>query len=154
MGDAEHYAVVTRIPALLLAIILTACDALPRDVAGTSDRVARTGEVRLGLPGPVSGDARRFAIALARETKARIVTRRSDLETLIGELQDGKLDVVVGPVRADGGLATEVTLAPPLDGSDEGDHPIVVRAAARNGEHRWVMTVERVSRRTAAAAGR
>lgn len=130
-------------------LLLSGCDALPRDVAGTTDRVT-AGTIRVGVDAPLTSEGTRFLDALKAESGATPILRTGSLEALIDELNRGALDVIVAPVRSDALLAGEVALGPPLDGSGEGDKTVAVRALARNGEHRWIMTMERASRRAGA----
>lgn len=133
------------VPLVLLGL-LAGCDALPRDLGGTSERIARERVVRVGLAGPETPAARRFLAALAGETGARIVRRGGSLEPLVEALDREQLDLLIAPVRANSLLAGEIALGPPLDGSRADDRPLAERPAVRNGESRWLMTVERVAR--------
>lgn len=134
---------------LALALAMAGCDAIPRDPKGTSERIAATRILRVGLDGPVGANGERLVKELATVTGAEPALQTGALEAMIHDLDRGALDLIVAPVRADALLASEVALGPPLDGSDAGDRPVAVRALVRNGENRWLMTVERASRRVA-----
>lgn len=135
--------------ALLLVLAGAGCDALPRDVDGTSDRIARSRTIRVGLTEPPSAEATRFLHALSTQMEARIAPVAGSLEPLLEALDHDRVDLVVTPIRADGLLAEAVALTPPLDGSEAGDRPVQWRAAARNGENRWIVMVERAARKGA-----
>ena len=134
---------------LVAALLLTACGSVPRDIEGTSERVAAAHIVRVGLAGPVDGDGERFLRGMAQETGARIVRIPGSLEPLVDDLDHGRIDLLVAPIRSDALIAEELALSPPLDGTEPGDHPVAIRAAARNGENRWIMRIEHVARKVA-----
>lgn len=139
-----------RLSGTLALIVLVGCDTLPRDIDDTSDRVARTRVIRVGMADAPSPEARRFLTDLSVRTKATVQQMPGSLEPLLDALDDDRIDLIVAPVRAEGLLGDAVSLTPPLNGSDEGDQPVQWRAAARNGENRWIMTIERAARGDAA----
>jgi hypothetical protein len=53
---------------------------------------------------------------------------------------------VIGRFQADSPWATDVAFGPPLLKTGTKDGPLELKAAMRNGENRWIMTVERASR--------
>jgi len=61
-------------------------------------------------------------------------------------LDAGELDLVIGRFTADSPWTSEVAFAPALSTTGAEDAPIELKAAMRNGENRWIMTVERASR--------
>ncbi|MDX3901029.1 MAG: hypothetical protein QHC40_11065 [Sphingobium sp.] len=134
-------------PALLL---LGGCHALPRDPDGTSTQIMRSGILRVGLiddPHPFDrGQTAALIARLAQETGAKPQTARGAAEPLLADLDAGRLDLVIGPFAADSPWKTMVALAPPLAASGTDDAPLQWQAAARNGENRWIMTVEQASR--------
>lgn len=133
----------------LAALLLTACGNMPRDVEGTSDRIAAAHVVTVGSAGPVDADGERFLRGMAEATKARIVRVPGSLELLVDALNHDRIDLLVAPIRGDALIVEEVALSPPLDGSKAGDKPVATRAAARNGENRWIMQMEHVARQVA-----
>lgn len=135
---------------LLVAVVfLAGCEPLPRDIEGTSKRIEANRLIRVGTAGPIGAEGSRFLAQLARVRGAEIVRSEQALEPALLALEDGRLDLVVAPFAEDTGWQERVALTPPLDGSEPGDRPAAVRAAARNGENAWVMQVERVSRESA-----
>jgi hypothetical protein len=143
---------------LLFALaLLAACDALPRDPNRTLDHITASRQLRVGWAGPGPGpgagamDSRAAALvaALAEQTAANPRITQGAAEPLIAALARGDLDLVVGLFAKDSPLATEVAFGPPLGRAGSRDAPIEIKAAARNGENRWIMQVESASRRVA-----
>lgn len=134
---------------VLLTIALAGCDAMPRDFGGTTQRIAQSRTIRVGVTGVPDPAGERFLAALAKETGARIVLHAGPLEPLVAALDRDQLDLLLAPVRAEALLAEEVALSPALEGEAAEDRSLATRAAVRNGENRWLMTVERVARRNA-----
>lgn len=130
---------------LPLFLLLAGCG-IPRDIEGTSERIAATRVVRVGWDGGDAATARPFLDRLTGATGARLSFRRAPLEQLVHELDHDRLDVIVVPVRPDAALADEVALTDPLAGPTAEDRPVALRAAVRNGENRWLMTVEQAAR--------
>ncbi|MGF7149178.1 hypothetical protein FHS96_002820 [Sphingomonas zeicaulis] len=149
----------TRVAVLAFLILITGCDALPRDPGGTLKRVETTHRLMVGVAAglPISRNDRpvRLIEALERHTGARAEISRGAAEPLFTALRAGRLDLVIAPVAADSPWATEVAFGPPLAIAGTGDERLELVAAMRNGENRWIMLVERSSRAVApAAAGR
>lgn len=134
---------------LLFALAIAGCDLLPRDTAGTSERIAAGHVVRVGTVTPIGAEGDRFLDAVARDASARIDRRSDSLEPLLVALERGEVDLVVARFARDSDWRRRVALTPPLDGSKDGDRPLAVHAAARNGENRWVMRLERLARANA-----
>ncbi|MET0365017.1 MAG: hypothetical protein ABW169_10220 [Sphingobium sp.] len=80
---------------------------------------------------------------ISRDTQAAIAVRSGAAEPLLADVRDGKLDLVIGPFEKDSSWATDVAFGPPLA---RGAGDIEFKAAARNGENRWIMLVERAAR--------
>lgn len=134
-------------------LLLLACDALPRDPEGTSERIAQSRVIRVGLA-TGGGDFGRAASArlldrLARETGARPQLRAGATEPLFTDLQQARLDVVLAPLSPKSPWATMVALSPPLATRGEGEEKLDQYAVLRNGENRWIMTVEKAARAAA-----
>lgn len=140
---------------LIAAAALGGCDALPRDPDGTSDRV-RAGQVmRVGMvDGVVDREDRAVALVdlVAKAAGARPVASHGPLEPLLLALEQGRLDLVVGPFAHDTPWQARVALAPPLAQAGGEADRFELRAAMKSGENRWIVLVERASR-TVARAG-
>lgn len=130
-------------------LLLSACDMLPRDPAGTSQRIERSSTFTVALADPAIRSDPQVDMLIAeieRRTIAHARWRSGSGESLFQQLDDGSLDLVIGRFTADSPWATDVAFAPALSTSDIGDAQIELKAAMRNGENRWIMTVERASR--------
>ena len=130
-------------------LLLGACDALPRDPAGTSVRVAQMQSFTVALADPTvhgAPEVAKLVHEIERRTGAHARWLPGSGETLFWQLDDGTMDLVIGRFTADSPWATAVAFGPPLSTSGATDTPLKLRAAMRNGENRWIMTVERASR--------
>ncbi|MFW2829767.1 hypothetical protein [Sphingomonas sp. ID0503] len=130
-------------------VLLSACDSLPRDPAGTSDRIARTRTFTVAAVDPsvrAAPEVGALLQAIARTTGARPAWREGTGETVLEALDQGKLDLAIGRFTKSSPWENQIALAPPLATSRTDDAQLELRAAARNGENRWIMTVERASR--------
>lgn len=138
-----------RVGPLLIALALTACDALPRDPHDTLARIEAGHVIRLGMvadPHPLDAVRLRGLVgALEARTGAHAQASTGATEPLLAALRSGNLDLVIGPVTADTPWRTDVALGPPIATRGSGDDRIELRAAMRNGENRWIMAVERAS---------
>ena len=123
---------------------LAGCTDLPKDPEGTLERVRATGVLRVGViadPSP-SPPAGRFLARIAAVTGARPTAMNGSTERLLTELEDGRLDLVIGEMRADSPWSTDVTFILHPD-QDPKAASVVPAAAARNGENGWIMLLER-----------
>lgn len=134
--------------AFLLSLLLTlgACDALPRDASGTTERIERSGTMRVAvLPGtPDAAPALALLRAYAADHRARVVQIAVHGEHAPHWLEDGRLDAVVGhfakasPWMADISLSKAIGRAEPADGKQP-----VLRIARRNGENALILAIDR-----------
>ena len=126
-----------------------ACDALPRDPDGTLLRVAQEQRFTVALAEPTVGRAPEVA-KLVREIERRTGAQARWLpgsgEELLRQLDEGTIDLVISRFTAESPWASDVAFGPELATSGTTDAPLKLRAAMRNGENRWIMTVERASR--------
>jgi ABC-type amino acid transport substrate-binding protein len=138
--------------ALLIAAVLLVggCDSLPADPDGTLDRVRAERLFKVGLiasHAPPPAVARDLLRRLSRATGAEAEVERGAAEALLARLEDGQLDLVLGEFAEKSPWASKVTLTEPLAGAS----PVVLAAAARNGENAWIALVHRESRAVAEA---
>ncbi|MBT2244973.1 hypothetical protein JQK15_15630 [Sphingobium sp. BHU LFT2] len=134
---------------VLPMLLLAACNVLPRDPAGTSTRVAKERAFTVALADPaVNGapEVQRLVHEIERRTGAQVHWRPGTGEGLFAQLDDGTLDLVIGRFQADSPWAMNVAFGPPLLKTGTKEGPLELKAAMRNGENRWIMTVERASR--------
>jgi hypothetical protein len=134
---------------LLLLWSLSACG-IPRDPDGTLDRVRAERSFRVGLI--ASGDRRvgadreqAFLKRVAAATGASPVVTDGAAEPLLLRLEEGDLDLVLGPVSPKSPWMSEVAILRPLGQTIEAPHLLVV-PIARNGENDWIMLLEREAR--------
>lgn len=129
--------------------LLAACDALPRDPEGTSKRILETRQFSVSLTDAAlrgNAAASRLITQLEKQTGARAIVRSGSVEPTLQAATKGQVDLVIGQFRRDSPWRTEIAFGPPLASFGPKDDPIELKAAVRNGENRWLMTVERASR--------
>lgn len=137
----------------LLLALLAGCSDLPRDPDRTSEHIAASRTIRIGM---VPGDTRfadaartRFLEALTTATAARPAFETGATEVLLQQLERGELDLVLTPLDPHSPWVTRVTPGPPLAERGRGERRVQYQAVMRNGENRWIMTVEKASRASA-----
>jgi polar amino acid transport system substrate-binding protein len=139
----------TRIVLAVLVVLSGGCD-LPRDAAGTLDRV-RDHELRVGVEehppwvvmtatGP-AGIEPELVGRLAHGIGARPVYRRGSESELLEALDRRELDLVVGGLREDSPWRGRVALTRPYYVEKDASAGHVFATAA--GENGWLVHVER-----------
>ncbi len=136
---------------ILCSLALSACADYPRDIEATEQHVRSSHIVRVGM---IEGDRRaRHAIAIdeylagvERAVGARRVLTSGTAENLFAALDANELDLVVGEFASDTPWLTEVTIIEPIAERSEGSRSFQLSPVARNGENRWIMTLEKVAR--------
>lgn len=133
----------------LVALFLSSCD-VPRDPELTEQQVRESGVVRLGWVEGTPADPAALA-ALTRILQATDATAQrvtGDSERLLGELKNGKIDLVYGRFAQQSPWAKEVHFGRALGWrAKPPKHEEVPRFAFRQGENGWIMLVERASER-------
>ncbi|HEY9091934.1 hypothetical protein [Parasphingorhabdus sp.] len=127
---------------LMFPLFLPGCDAVPADPEQTLARVKESGQLRVGIvegthPEAIEG----FVQIMESKTGASAEPGRGDAEHLLKKLKNGQLDIVIGPFARKSPWRRQVWLSKALDGGDPADDEPVLRAAARNGENRWIMAI-------------
>lgn len=138
-------------PLILCALLCAAgCGRIPADPEGTLDRVREDRTFRAGLIS--SGERRaagteekKFLDRVAAATGARPILTEGAAEPLLLELEEGGLDLVVGPVGPDSPWKKRVAILRPIGMTIEPPSLLIV-PIARNGENRWIMLLEREAR--------
>ena len=121
-------------------------------MAGTLDAIERNGRMRVGfaaLPGQDREIAGRFVARLEAATGAQAQISSGPAERLLGELEDGDLDLVIGEFRRGSPWVAAVTIVEPLRRRAAGSHVLGLSPVAANGENRWVALLEREVRNSA-----
>lgn len=137
---------------VMCLLVVAGCDSLPQDPGKSSKRIEATGRFSVGLVDP---DLRRdpHLVALVRRLErmsgARAEWRAGSGETLLSEVKRGDVDLAVGRFSEASPWTKELAMGPPLVSSGPPDEPLELKAVMRNGENRWIMTVERASRAVA-----
>jgi len=144
-------AVMNRFFLLATALLVAGCDAIPSDPDGTLDRVRGERLFRVGLIAshtPPPDGAGNLLQRLSRATGAKAAVERGPAEALLTRLEEGDLDLVLGEFAEQSPWAAQVTLSDPILANG----PIVLAAAARNGENAWIALIHREARAVASAA--
>lgn len=139
---------------VLLGMLLSGCDQLPRDIEGTTERVRQERQFRVGLVSDHQqpGDRQKaFVRGVAEATSARPVVERGAAEPLLTRLEEGSLDLVVGRMATKSPWRSKVHFLPELEGKESAKRPVALSAMARNGESEWVALLHREAEEVAAA---
>ncbi|WP_300972926.1 hypothetical protein [Sphingomonas sp. LHG3406-1] len=129
---------------LCAAVALGACSQIPRDPERSFERVRQEGRFRVGvISGSPEGERRGLMLVdeVARTTGARPAIQHGPAEPLLEELEQGRLDLVVGAMAQKSPWRTKVHFLPPL-GPDDGSRPATM-AMTRNGENAWIAMLYR-----------
>ena len=136
--------------ALLFLPVLAGCEGIPKDQAGTLDRVRAERVVRVGLAaGPDGAPAQpgAFVDRLAARTGARPRTETGSLERLLTRLEESELDLVIGEVETKSPWSKQVTLIDPPLATTQAEPELQLAAIARNGENGWIALLHEEARR-------
>ncbi len=133
-------------PLSFLVLALTGCGTLPRDASGTSERIARTHEMRVVVL-PATPDAAP-ALALlddyAASHGAKLTRLSGHGEHALHWLEDGKVDVVVGHFAKSSPWQAGIALSKPIARAEPEDKKQpVLRIARRNGENALILATDR-----------
>lgn len=144
---------------LLLLLAVAACDRIPRDPEGTSERVRAERSFRVGLISSGNhrggrGLERQMIRRVAAATGARPVVSEGASEPLLLALEEGELDLVIGMVSPETPWAERVAILRPLGQTIDGRPRLLLAPIARNGENRWIMLLEREARAVSAGAAK
>jgi hypothetical protein len=133
----------------VLAIAVAGCADFPRDPERTEALVRESKALRLGWVANAAPEPQALEV-LARIEKAagaRIQSKQADSETLLRELEEGKIDLVFGSFAMDSPWAKHVHLGKAIGWRAEPPkHVAAPRFAYRSGENGWIMRVERAAR--------
>lgn len=131
-----------------IAFLLAACDDIPADPGGTTQRVEETGIMKVGF---VAGDEglsivpmELFAARIAEVHDARIEAREGTEGTLLRALEEMQLDLVVGVFPEKSPWKERVKLTSAVARPEPDKETPVLRGAVPLGENRWLLSIERV----------
>lgn len=131
---------------LLFPLSLAGCGTLPRDASGVTERIERSGEMRVAvIPGtPDAAAALTLLRAYAAEHDARLTTVAVHGEHAPHWLEDGKVDVVVGHFAKASPWQAHISLSKPVARAEPKDSKApVLRIGRRNGENALILATDR-----------
>ena len=134
---------------ILALIALAGCADFPRDPERTEALVRKSKAIRLGWvsAAPPEPEGLEALAEIEQATGARIQSKQGDSEALLGELEEGKIDLVYGHFAMDSPWARQVHVGKALGWRAEPPkHVAAPRFAYRNGENGWIMLVEAAAR--------
>lgn len=128
---------------------------IPARPENTLDQVREHGRFRVGLE--AGSNARAPAAAgllrsVGRETGASPQVVDGSAERLLTQLEQGKLELVIGSFEKNSPWQTRVNIGPPLATFQEGQTVFRIAPVMRNGENAWIALVERHVRNLAPQA--
>ena len=132
--------------ALALVLPLAACGNYPRDPNGTLDRVRNSRSFSVGLAAPLDKSAPEVGVfldRLGRELAATPQAIDGDAETLLTQLEEGKIDLVIGQFEKKSPWLDRVTIGPPLRLEPQDKLEFLLAPAMSNGENAWIALIER-----------
>lgn len=136
-----------RLALPIIALLLAGCDSLPRDAAGTTERIERAHAMRVTvLPGtPDARPALALLDSYARKHGARLTVVPIHGEHAHKALQDGEIDALVGHFAKTSPWQADIVLSKPVARGepDDKEHP-VLRIARRNGENALILATDRL----------
>lgn len=143
-----------RLPFACIALSIGGCDGIPKDQAGTLERIAAERVFRVGTIAsgqrPVGPDRQLLLLRrISRITGARPSIEPGASEPLLAKLEQGELDLVVGELAPESPWGKRVTILPPLGERVSADGHFHLVAVARNGENGWISLLHREAREVA-----
>lgn len=137
-----------KIPCLALVFALCACAPFPRDAAGTTERIERTSIMRVGIVSGTSEWSEAAAIAhqLASAHGAIIKTKPGPAARLLKDLDEGRIDLLIGEFGRSGPIAKETSLSEAIGQPEPKDGNLpVVRLARKQGENSLILASDRLA---------
>ncbi len=134
------------VPLVVLLPLLAGCNTLPRDAAGTTQRIEQTHMMRVTILAgtPNAQPALAILAAYARTHHARIMLVPIHGEHAHKALEDGEIDALVGHFAKASPWQTDLALSKPVARGepDDKEHP-VLRIVRRNGENALILAIDR-----------
>jgi polar amino acid transport system substrate-binding protein len=136
--------------AFILAVVITglsvlaACGSLPRDPDGTLERVQREGVLRVGAsPSEVTDREVELVEGFAQSLGVRVRWTRDGETALVGEMERGRLDILVGGLHADSPWSDKVGITRAYAESLEAGTTVEHVMAVPLGENAMLVRLER-----------
>lgn len=139
--------------AVVFALLLAGCAAIPRDPQGTIDRVRETGVLRAGASPSrervqvdgdrVSGTEADLVSGFARTLGAQVRWRIGGEQELVEAMEEGELDVLAGGLTVQSPWSDKISLTRAYARSTEGDKKIEHVLAVPLGENAMLVALER-----------
>lgn len=135
------------------ALLMAACDSLPTDIEGTSERVRAERSYRVGIDPGVRDEPRIEALlgAVSEDSGSQAAVEPGATEPMLKRLERGALDIVIAPMTAKSPWSTKVHFLPLESGDPQPPDELQLVAMARNGENAWIALLHR---HASAVAGR
>ena len=141
---------VPRVLLLPILLSLLAACGLPRDPEKTSDRIASTHELRVGVSdsppwtvsrgGQPSGKEPDLVRGFAEQIGAHVAWRRGSESSLVRALEEHELDLVIGGFDKKTRWSAVAGLSQPFAKDGEGKQHVLLAAP---GENRLILTLDR-----------
>jgi polar amino acid transport system substrate-binding protein len=126
-----------------LALGLTACASMPRDPDETLERVQREGVLRVGAsPSERTEQEAELAEGFAAELGARVEWTRSGETALVGAMERGELDLIIGGLHADSPWSDKVAVTRGYAESTEAGETVKHVLAVPIGENAMLVRLE------------
>jgi ABC-type amino acid transport substrate-binding protein len=144
---------------LIVSALLTAasCTDFPKDTESTLQRIKTERTFRIGMISSASAPTadlkvQAFLQAVIKAARASPQVTQGEAEVLLPQLEEGKLDLVIGRFEKNSPWSSRITIGPPLRKLKEGKTEWRVAPAMRNGENAWIALIEREARNAAPEA--
>lgn len=138
--------------AVLLAC--ASCSDIPKDPERSLERIRAERSFRVGLiasGAPLGAERQRlFLNNVAASTGARPQMETGAAEPLLARLEEGALDLVIGPMTPKSPWEKQVTFLPLLGEQVSESGHVHLAAMARHGENAWITLLHREAGKVAA----
>jgi DNA-binding transcriptional LysR family regulator len=136
------------------AVLAAGCGEIPKDPDGTLERVRAERQFKVGLiaaDAPTGPDRQQALLnRLSAATGAAPSIEVGAMEPLLSRLEEGELDLVLGPLSPKSPWGKQVTIIPPLAEQVTREGHTHLSAIARNGENAWISLLHREAAEVAA----
>lgn len=131
-------------------LALAGCADIPRDPERTEQQVRETGTLRLGVITEAPPSTVLDAVLSELNMGVAVQRLQADSESLLRDLEEGRVDLVYGSFAMDSPWSKKVHLGRALGyRAEPAKHVAAPRFAYRNGENGWIMRVETAAARRA-----